>query len=272
MDLGTFLKLVRDFQKGFSMQSLLKEEITIILNKGKPTKVYLYLELVGSMGMGTSVPILMGSRQQLLSRLTAHCRPAPTAQVIASSLVRAVQCKPLLMEWKCCFNQKPQPFPLENWVHSETLCVGRWLPSEENNYNMPLGSFSWGVWWKDEPVGAYRLHDPYGNLIAYRLDVLKDVRMMKIDSNDLIQFSDLVVDLWLWPNEEGQVSPADVQVEDLEELEALKKAGSISLEDSKVIDRVVKDVKDHPQRVVDLVDRSILTAIRNAEESLVRSE
>jgi predicted RNA-binding protein associated with RNAse of E/G family len=145
--------------------------------------------------------------------------------------------------------------------------VGRWLPSEGKNYNMPLGSFSWGVWWKEEDIGAYRLHDPHGNLISYRFDVLKDVRMIKIDSNDLIQFSDLVVDLWLWPDEEGKVSPGDVQVEDLEELENLKKAGSISLADSQLIDRVVKDVREQPQRFVDLVDRSILEAVRSAEKS-----
>jgi predicted RNA-binding protein associated with RNAse of E/G family len=132
---------------------------------------------------------------------------------------------------------------------------------------MPLGSFSWGVWWKEEDIGAYRLHDPHGNLISYRFDVLKDVRMIKIDSNDLIQFSDLVVDLWLWPDDEGKVSPGDVQVEDLEELENLKKAGSISLADSQLIDRVVKDVREQPQRFVDLVDRSILEAVRSAEKS-----
>jgi hypothetical protein len=206
-------------------------------------------------------------RSRLLSRLTAHGSPTPTAQSIPPSLARAIQCKPLLMEWKCCINQKPQLFPLENWLHSETLCVGRWLPSEGKNYNMPLGSFSWGVWWKEEDIGAYRLHDPHGNLISYRFDVLKDVRMIKIDSNDLIQFSDLVVDLWLWPDDEGKVSPGDVQVEDLEELENLKKAGSISLADSQLIDRVVKDVREQPQRFVDLVDRSILEAVRSAEKS-----
>jgi hypothetical protein len=212
----------------------------------------------------------------LLARLTKHSHPTLFAERLCPSLIQQVQARPPLIEIKNSFNSKEKSFQLENWFHSTELCVGRWLPSStSHSYQMPIGSYSWGVWRKDLNVGVYRIHDRYGNLIAYRVDILRDVEMRKKKafsssslSSDSIQFFDLVVDLWLWPNDEGKVTEKEqVAVEDLDELSELKACGLVSDGDSQLIDETLCAVRSHPQRYVDLVDESIQRAV---EESKTR--
>jgi hypothetical protein len=203
---------------------------------------------------------------RLLTLLSRHSHPTISAQYLSPSVLRIVQSKQHLIEIKNTLNHKQKSFQLENWHHSKELCVGRWLPSISESYQMPIGSYSWGVWRKQLNIGAYRIHDHHGNLVAYRIDILKDVVMNKSTSNDIIQFSDLVVDLWLWPNDKGEVTQSDVFVEDIEQLIELKACGLVSDCDSQLIDEVLCDVKSHPQRYVDLVDASIQEAVGGVEK------
>ena len=99
----------------------------------------------------------------------------PRAETLESTLVQAVQSKTAITEQKLRVGKAPQEFTLENWLHCSSErhmlpCVGRWV-------NPNAASYSWGVWWADSDVGIYRMHDRHGNLLAYRFDVLKDVRI-----------------------------------------------------------------------------------------------
>lgn len=198
--------------------------------------------------------------------LSQYSSPLPNAQSLSPTLLQIIQSRNPLLEIKHTMNkQRKASFPLENWYHSPDICVGRWIPSQTQNYSMPLGSFSWGVWRVDLNIGAYRIHDPYGNLVAYRFDILKDVQMTKTRSEDLINFYDLVVDLWLWPTPDGLIQ--EIQVEDLDELQTLRQSAKISTEDLVLVEKILKDVKSDSQRYSRLVDETIAFAVKSVERA-----
>ena len=198
----------------------------------------------------------------------------PTAEQLSPEQLDRVTLNPPLVEVKHRVAKTSQTFSLENWngnwlthTHRQSQsqsqsqsplqlkqkrkqkpgrsCVGRFVTppdtpgSSSNHYGAPVNSYSWGVWADSgllRNIGAYRMHDSFGNLLAYRLDILKDVvikcsvsdcpplvqhsdrdRDWECDS-DRIVFQDLIVDCWLWPDLKGRVSGQDLTVEDLFEL------------------------------------------------------
>ncbi|CAM9966341.1 unnamed protein product, partial [Ectocarpus fasciculatus] len=132
-----------------------------------------------------------------------------------------------LLEVKHRIGKSSQRFMLEDWHHSPSMVVGRWVsvPDGKNKYS-PAGAYSWGVWWKDGNIGAYRIHDPFGNPLAYRIDVVKDVLISENNKIKQLDFSDLIVDLWLWSEDSQTIS--DITTEDLDELDGCREANEIS--------------------------------------------
>ena len=117
------------------------------------------------------------------------------------------------------------------------------------------------------------MHDSYGNLLAYRLDVLKNICITRSSNDECrseavanasehrVEFSDLVVDCWLWPSSEGKVSAEDVTVEDEDELMALCGSGVVSPDDNALIQDALKRVTSAPHMIADAVDLAIAEAI-----------
>lgn len=127
------------------------------------------------------------------------------------------------------------------------------------------------------------MHDRHGNLLAYRLDILKDVVIRQAGSSSgnsiessaesRVEFTDLVVDCWLWPDQQGQVLARDITVEDEEELRRLRAGGLLSHEDAALVQdtlrRVLRD--PGPQLVAAAVDEAIAQAVQvQGAQSLVR--
>ena len=200
--------------------------------------------------------------ERLLSLYGKNIAKGAHAQSIPFAAHAAVKAAPPLLEVKHRIGKSSQRFMLEDWHHSPSMVVGRWISVSDgkNNYS-PAGAYSWGVWWKDSNIGAYRIHDPFGNPLAYRIDVLKDVVISETNNLKQLDFSDLIVDLWLW-SEDGQ-HIIDVTIEDLDELEACKTARVVSAEDCGVVNSTVDAILSDPSKVVQLVNFAIDSAVES---------
>lgn len=190
--------------------------------------------------------------------------------ILESSAVRSAQ---PLIEIKHRIGKSTQRFNLENWHHSPDLVVGRWVAAVTQTYTSPAGAYSWGVWWKNENIGAYRVHDPFGNLMAYRLDILKDVTIAKTDNECQLEFTDLIVDVWMWPHhrdEKRTIGSGDVSVEDLGELDASRESGHVSMEDCYCVNNTLDRLLTDPNAMVMSIDSAIEAAVRlkSQEEDL----
>ena len=202
--------------------------------------------------------------QRLLQLYHKYPSKGNTAQILSSISLRSVNITPLLVETKHRIEKKDQNFELENWLHTPDLVVGRWVSKGGNE--SPVGAYSWGVWWKNKNIGVYRIHDPHGNLMAYRLDVLKNVIITTQDKKIYrVEFSDLVVDMWLWPPDIDN-SVVEVTIEDLFERFCLRKEGKISNEECLMIDNEIESVVKDPKSVINSIDDAINTAISRIDD------
>ena len=120
-----------------------------------------------------------------------------------------------LFEVKERLEGEPLRFPLERWLVTESLAVGRWLAPDD--CYAPAGTSSWGCWWRGRPYGAYRIHRPDGSLRSYRLDVLEALRI----GGDEVHYRDLLLDAWILPS-------GEVRLEDEDEVEAAIAAGRLT--------------------------------------------
>ncbi len=184
----------------------------------------------------------------------------PGSEIIPANQVAVVQKnRAPLNEVKLRVKKSMQQFRIENWMLSDHVCVGRWLAEDGNSFGAPGGSYSWGVWWRDQNFGAYRIHDTFGNLVAHRLDILKEVQIRDIDGNCSVQYTDLVVDLWLWPSAAGN-SNVEVVVEDLDEFEAYRESNDISTVDTELVRATLANILSSPHSIINKIDSAIEAA------------
>jgi hypothetical protein len=216
--------------------------------------------------------------------LTRTC----TASVAVSMPASMNLVSPPLVQLKVRPGKTTQKFVLENWylrsavtppsTVNPLLAVGRWIPpphtplSSSHSYSLPGGSSSWGVWW-DSPIPrpldstpslastvVYKIQDPHGNLLCYRVDVAKSV--FALASPPTVSFCDLIVDLWLWVDESGNVKPQEVTLEDLDEFAAAREGGTISEGDAKEVERVVSDILFTPERIIEATEKALERAVK----------
>mmetsp|Transcript_11415 Transcript_11415/g.18581 ORF Transcript_11415/g.18581 Transcript_11415/m.18581 type:complete len:223 (+) Transcript_11415:152-820(+) len=214
---------------------------------------------------------------RLKSLWTKYSAPLSTAEVLSRHQLDSVARNAPLIEIKHRIGKSTQKFELQNWYTRPGSCVGRYV---SNGYGSPAGAYSWGIWVNGhkggtgalQNIGAYRMHDSHGNLLAYRLDILKDVvidceGVAASDIENRIEFSDLVVDCWLWADEQGAVSPQgrDVTVEDQEELLRLQEAGVLGPADVAVVHDTLSRLLAAPQMVSAAIDDMIAEAVAKVE-------
>ena len=200
---------------------------------------------------------------RLISLTNYYKNQTKYSQKIKNKIINNIQLNSSLIESKQSFIKQTKSFELENWIVLNNFCVGRWISTEKEHFNMRVGSYSWGVWVKDTNFGAYRIHDCYGNLLAYRFDVLRDIKISKVANNqDKIEFFDLIVDIWMWPSLEGIVIPLEINVDDLDELSELQIKGIIDENDSKIIEKTTSELIFEPSKYIKIVDDAINTAIK----------
>ena len=110
-----------------------------------------------------------------------------------------------LIERKIALDGVTQEFPLERWLVTDELIVGRWLSDGAPPFEGSAGFTSWGVWWPGRPYGGYRIHRPDGSLRLYRFDALEAVRC----DGEVIEYHDLLLDALIRPGQEANIEDED---------------------------------------------------------------
>lgn len=88
------------------------------------------------------------------------------------------------------------------------LAVLRFDHKEErqaDGFVFPAGSRSFGFFWRRRPYLLYRIVGPNDDLIAYRFDVVEDVRL---DEGE-VSYADLLLDLWVDPGGRARAEDED---------------------------------------------------------------
>ncbi len=147
-----------------------------------------------------------------------------------------------------------QTFPLERWLQTRDLLVGRWVADADNDFGAPAGLTSWGVWWRTRPYGAYRIHDVDGALLSYRLDAVGDVRI----DGEGVRYRDLVLDARI----RTEAGVPRVRLEDEDELEAAAAAGLVSLREQRRVACTRLLFLHRPERLVARIDEAIEQAVQ----------
>ena len=152
---------------------------------------------------------------------------------------------PMITEIKKGINGKVQKFELESWrVLPNHSAVARWVATEDNPFGLKAKSSSWGVWSMKQPhLTAYRIHDPEGELISYRFDVIDS---LEIHQNE-VSFLDLLLDFKI----KDHYKPLEVLDED-----ELEDAISKNLLTKKQI-KIVHDTKDFMQKDTNSILRRV---------------
>ncbi|MYD53156.1 MAG: DUF402 domain-containing protein [Chloroflexi bacterium] len=134
--------------------------------------------------------------------------PAPTATIT---------------ERKVALDGRILEFPLERWLTTAEVIVGRWVADQDpraiERYPRASGFTSWGVWWPDKLYSAYRLHRPDGSLRVYRLDTVDRVCF----DGQTVEFHDLLLDALIRPD-------GEVTIEDEDEVEEATVERKLSIE------------------------------------------
>lgn len=134
--------------------------------------------------------------------------PAPTATIT---------------ERKVALDGRILEFPLERWLTTAEVIVGRWVADQDpraiERYPRASGFTSWGVWWPGKPYSAYRLHRPDGSLPVYRLDTVDRVCF----DGQTVEFHDLLLDALIRPD-------GEVTIEDEDEVEEATAERKLSIE------------------------------------------
>ncbi len=165
--------------------------------------------------------------------------PAPTAQLIE----RKVRLDGRILE-----------FPLERWLCTPEVIVGRWVadkdPRATSRYPRASGYTSWGVWWPNRPYSAYRLHKPNGELRVYRLDTVDRVDF----DGQTVEFHDLLLDALIRPD-------GEVTIEDEDEVEQAIRDRQLSLEQRWRIDWTRSLYQSRADLLIQRIDGAVAQAI-----------
>ena len=150
-------------------------------------------------------------------------------------------------------------FPLERWLTTPELIVGRWVadkdPRAGDRYPRAGGFTSWGVWWPDKPYSAYRLHRPDGSLRIYRLDTVDKVCF----DGRTVEFHDLLLDALIRPD-------GEVTIEDEDEVEQAIAERKLNIEQRWRIDWTRSLYRDKSELLVQRIDAAVdqaIAAVRN---------
>lgn len=151
-------------------------------------------------------------------------------------------------------------FDLECWLHTPAVVVGRWRATAGNDYGVPAGTTSWGVWWRTRPYGVYRFHDSGGALRGYRVDALERVRITAAE----VCYRDLLLD--------GRISPeGEVRIEDEEEVAAAVAAGLMTRGQERRARCVGALLLQRGSRIVARVDAAVAAAVAAVTAAAVRA-
>ena len=165
----------------------------------------------------------------------------------------------VMIERKVALDGGVLEFPLERWLATPELIVGRWVadkdPRAGDRYPRASGYTSWGIWWPGKPYSAYRLHRPNGALRIYRLDTVDQVCFDGVT----VEFHDLLLDALIRPD-------GEVTIEDEDEVEEASAARLLSLEQRWRIDWTRQLYQQKSELLMNRIDAAVeqaISAVRN---------
>ena len=161
-----------------------------------------------------------------------------------------------LIERKVGLDGSVQEFPIERWLVTPELVVGRWVADQDpramERFPGASGFTSWGVWWPQLPYSAYRVHRPSGEVRIYRLDTVDCV----IVQNETVEFHDLLLDALIRPD--GEVS-----IEDEDEVEEALAEGRLNRDQRWRIDWTRDLYANRAEMLVQRIDAAVEQAIES---------
>ena len=164
-----------------------------------------------------------------------------------------------IIERKVALDGRILEFPIERWLATPELIVGRWVADQDpraiERYPRASGFTSWGVWWPSKPYSAYRLHRPDGSLRVYRLDTIDRVCF----DGQTVEFHDLLLDALIRPD-------GEVAIEDEDEVEEAIAERKLSLEQRWRIEWTRSLYRDKSELLVQRIDAAVeqaIAAVRN---------
>ena len=136
---------------------------------------------------------------------------------------------PRLIEIKVKTSGEKQCFTLELWHERNDFIVGRWVATEKDNFSLPVGSYSWGVWPLHKPHwGAYRIHLPCDKLLKYRFDALHGTKCVEKEGIKYLIFNDAVLDATV--DYSSRDSSPQVEFLDEDEVKMMQLSGTLDLQ------------------------------------------
>ena len=163
--------------------------------------------------------------------------------------------RPMAEEVKEKFDGRVQTFPLERWLQTPDLFVGRWVAEAGNDFGAPAGLTSWGVWWRTRAYGAYRIHAADGSLLLYRFDALDRVQ---IDAGG-VRYRDLLLDARIRREADGALT---ARLEDEDEVAEMVAAGKLLAREQRRLRWTRELFARGAERLVARVDAAIERAER----------
>ncbi len=167
-----------------------------------------------------------------------------------------------ITERKVALDGRVLEFPLERWLTSADLIVGRWVADQDpraiERYPRASGFTSWGVWWPDKPYSAYRLHRPDGSLRIYRLDTVDRVCF----DGQTVEFHDLLLDALIRPD-------GEVTIEDEDEVEEAIAERKLSLDQRWRIEWTRDLFANRAELLMQRIDSAVERAIESVRNGSV---
>uniref|UniRef100_A0A7S4MA60 DUF402 domain-containing protein n=1 Tax=Vannella robusta TaxID=1487602 RepID=A0A7S4MA60_9EUKA len=143
---------------------------------------------------------------------------------------------------------------LERWRLEEgKLAVARWIAPEDNPFQLPPGTTSWGVWTMSIPhITAYRIHKPNGEISKYRFDVIEKLSIC----DHAVSFHDLLLDAWV----DGKTKT--LTLEDECEVKSAMESSLLTTEQIRIINTTKHYLTNETNTLLRSVDSLIDTAVQ----------
>ncbi len=107
-------------------------------------------------------------------------------------------------------------------------------------FHFPVGSVTYGFFWRGRHYTLYRFIGPDGRLIAHRFDVVDGVRI----SRQRIEYLDLLLDLWVDPH-------GRARLEDEDDVREYAARGLLSPERLALIERTRRHLTARYRRIIE---------------------
>lgn len=147
-----------------------------------------------------------------------------------------------ILETKRTLDGRIQTFECAALHLTRSLAIVRFdHPAERRagRFHFPAGSHTLGYFWTRRNYNCYRIVGPSGVVIAYRFDVVDQVRIRP----GHVEYRDLLLDLWLSPD-------GEITIEDEDEVRMATAAGLLGERELATIDRTRAVVLREHRRIV----------------------